>query len=143
MEDNASYITSGSCIKDKIINRLKSDIDYIPSYEEYLLISDSRFSLGSTPIYKLELVNSEDVSKLDSVEKKTREIRPGGMTELFDCLKAAHKCSSYSESYIYYMAYLLSSEDILVNVYGQEYRNKFLQRSRIVDNYKKMKKGGQ
>lgn len=135
MEEVSKYIINNSGTVEAIVNRLNNDIDYIPTYEEYLLVSDMNLLVGESPIYTLELVNHNDATKLNKIEKSTLNSRPVGMKELFCSLESDKSCSSYSESRIYYMAYLLACENILVNISGQEYRNKQLKKVKVLQGY--------
>lgn len=135
MEETSKYIVYSSDAAEKIMNRLKNDIDYIPSFEEYLLVSNMDFCIDEIPL-TLELVSHDDVSKLKELEKNTQNNRPGGMKELFYSLEMNKSCSSSSENRIYYLAYLLACEDILVNISGQEQRIKQFKKIKALQEYK-------
>lgn len=64
----------------------------------------------------LFLVNQQDRKKIGKIEKQTQETRPVGLFELFCELAMEGTATSYSESRIYYLAYLLSKEGIQVKI---------------------------
>lgn len=68
------------------------------------------------PLTKLFLCNQQDRRKIGKIEKQTQETRPEGLFELFCELAMEGTATSYSESRIYYLAYLLSKEGIKVKI---------------------------
>lgn len=111
--------------KKEIIKKLENDIDYIPSKEELDFIKGSSFSCGLSPVFKIVLKvhdkNNREIIK--KIEKKTKDIRPYGLFELYSELQAYGYCSSYSEARIYYVAYTLA-EHIDFKIEGFEYKEK-------------------
>lgn len=68
----------------------------------------------------LNSYNREDldeiVVEIEKIENMTKDKRPDGMYELFWDLIQNGNASSYNESRIYYLAYLLTSNNIKVKL---------------------------
>lgn len=118
--------------KEEILNKIQSDVEYIPTLEELKLIGKN-FSLGESPIFKLILMDSADKKLINGIEKETKKERPGGLMELFQCLEVHGYCRSYKDSRIFYLAYILAEKGIEVNIEGLEYRNKLYKQIKAIN----------
>lgn len=118
--------------RKEILYKIQNDIDFIPTIEEIELIGTSQFSIGSTPIFKLNLMDQQDKTKINDIKKATSGNVPEGLHELYNQLEAQGYCESYSDSKIFYLAYILAEAKIDINIEGLEYRNKLKVKSNAI-----------
>lgn len=110
--------------KEEILLKIKNDIDYIPSLEEYKLIANEEFSIGESPLFTITLINSKDKSLIAEVESQTNKSRPDGLYELYCQLEVNGYCRTYGEERIYYVAYTLAQKKIDFMISGLDYKFK-------------------
>lgn len=123
--------------KQEILNKIDTDMDYIPSLDEYRLIANDDFTIGEAPIFTLTLSDMNCLSKIADIEKETRDNRPEDLYELYSQLSAYGYCKSYREDRIYYIAYTLAQKKINFEISGMEYKMQLDKKRRALTDLKK------
>lgn len=124
--------------KQEILNKIDTDVDYIPSLDEYRLIANIDFTIGEAPIFTLTLSDPEfSMSKITDIEKDTRNTRPEGLHELYGQLSTYGYCNSYKEDRIYYVAHTLAQKNINFEITGVEYRIKLQKKQKALADLRK------
>lgn len=133
---------------DYVLYNTKYNIDYIPTIEEYKLLvekgytQESTFSLGVPPLFILSISEDTDKDVIAKIEALTQGERIDGLDDMLDRLRVANITDSYEEYKVYYLAYLLAAEGILVRIEGQDYRDKLNNKKKIIKEYDNILKEG-
>lgn len=135
--------------EEYVLENTKLNIDFIPTFEEYRLLVDKgytqqdTFNLGIKPLYVLNISEDADKERIAEIETTIQDCSIDGLNDMLHMLLESNTTDSYEEYKIYYLAYLLSLNDIKVWIKGQEYRDKFFLKVKTITQYeeelKKMK----
>jgi hypothetical protein len=110
--------------KEEILIKINKDIDYVPSLEEYKLISNEQFFIGKSPVFTIIFTDLKDKDLMSGIENETKDSRPNGLYELYCQLQCNGYCETYAEDRLYYLAYTLASKGIDFVINGIEYKFK-------------------
>ncbi len=145
MEDTIEYKITHT--EEFILNNTKFNIDFIPTFEEYQLLvekghtQDSTFNIGVPPLFILNIPDDTDKNAIAQIKALTQDDRIDGLDVMFDRLFESNTTDSYDEYKIYYMAFLLLSNGIEVNLQGQNYRNKLNNKKKVIRSYEEQLNG--